>query len=158
MEIFLFIASGILILIGFAGCIVPVLPGTPLSFIGILLLHFTQAVEFSTEQLLAYGGLTLAVEVADYLLPIWFTKKFGGSKWGVRGSTIGLLFGLFFGPVGIILGPVVGAFAGELLSGKSGTIATKSAIGSFIGFLFNVGFKLMVCGYFLYLYVSKIFF
>lgn len=157
MELFLIISSAVLLLVGLSGCIVPVIPGVPLSFLGLVLLHFTDAVEFTTQEFLLYGGITIAVQVADYTLPMWFTKKFGGSKWGVWGSTIGLIVGLFFGPVGIIAGPAVGAFVGELLSGKTGSVATKSAIGSFVGFLFNVGFKLVVCSYFIYLFVSRVF-
>lgn len=156
MELFLIISSAVLLLVGLSGCIIPVIPGVPLSFAGLLLLHFSQAVEFSSQELILYAGLTAAVVVADYILPMWFTKKFGGSKWGVWGSTIGLLVGLFFGPIGIIAGPAIGAFVGELLSGKNGTVATKSAVGSFAGFLFNVGFKLVVCGYFVYLFVSRV--
>lgn len=156
MDIALYIISAILLIIGFVGCIVPVLPGTPLALIGLILLHFTDAIDFTTAQFVTYILLTIVAQVTDYIFPIWFTKKFGGSKWGMWGSTAGLIIGLFFGPIGIIVGPIIGAFVGEVLSGKEFNIAIKAAIGSFIGFLTNTGLKLIVCGYFIWSYFHHI--
>lgn len=158
MEITLFIISGILLIAAFIGCLVPVIPGVPMGFIGLVILHFTETVQFSSSQFILFIVLTIIAQLSDYILPIWFTKKFGGSRWGVVGSTIGLIAGFFFGPIGIILGPIIGAFVGELITGKEGKVAVKASIGSFIGFLCNTGIKLIVCGIFIWTYFKEVFF
>lgn len=157
MDIVLYFISGILLIIGFLGCIIPVLPGTPLALIGLLIIHLTDSVDFTTTEFVLYIALTIIAQITDYLLPIWFTKRFGGSKWGIWGSTIGIIVGFFFGPIGIILGPMIGAFGAELLSGKEGKIALKASWGSFVGFLSNTGLKMIVCGYFIWVFVKHVF-
>ena len=105
----------VLMIIGIIGCLVPVLPGPPLSFIGLLILHFTEFAEFRINLLIILGVIAVVVAIFDYVVPIWGTKKFGGTKYGIRGATVGLLIGLFFGPPGIIIGPFIGAVVGELI-------------------------------------------
>lgn len=142
MDIFLLILGLFLILTGFVGCFIPVLPGPPLSYGGLLLLQATRFGDFSTNVLITFGILTAVVTIIDYFVPIWGTKKFGGSKSGVTGATAGIIIGLFMGPVGIILGPFLGAIAGEMIAGRNSTEALKSGIGSLIGFLVGTGLKL----------------
>ena len=147
MDIALAILSGLLILTGIAGSILPVLPGTPLCWLGLLVLHFTKYADYSTTFLVVSALIMIVVSVLDYFIPMWGTKRLGGSKAGVTGSTIGLIVGLFFGPFGIIFGPFVGAFLGEILANKSEfRAALKSATGSFIGFLLSTGLKLIYGG------------
>ncbi|MDT8401202.1 MAG: DUF456 domain-containing protein [Bacteroidales bacterium] len=131
-----------LVLVGIIGCLVPVLPGPPLSFIGILVLHFTRFAEFRTNTLIILGLIAVIVAVFDYVVPIWGTKKFGGTKYGVRGATVGLLVGLFFGPPGIIIGPFLGAVIGELMYKSDIGYAIKAGFGSLIGFMAGIGLKL----------------
>ena len=88
MEIFLFILSAVLIIVGIIGAVVPALPGPPLGYVGLLLLQLTDKVQFSTSFLVGWGVVTLAVTILDYYLPIWTTKKVGGSKAGINGSII----------------------------------------------------------------------
>ena len=116
MDIFLIVLGAICLLLGLIGCVVPVLPGVPLSYVGLLLLHWTERVQFSWQFLVIWAVITIVIQVLDFVIPAWGTKKFGGSKWGAWGTTIGLLVGLFMGPVGIVAGPFVGAVVGELLS------------------------------------------
>ncbi len=142
MDIFLLILGLILMLTGFVGCFVPVLPGPPLSYGGLLLLQATRFGDFSTNFLVTIGILTAVVTIIDYFVPIWGTKKFGGSKSGVTGATVGIIIGLFMGPVGIILGPFLGAIVGEMIAGRNSSEALKSGIGSLIGFLVGTGLKL----------------
>ena len=156
MDVFLIIVAGILLLVGFAGCILPVIPGVPLSYIGILILHFTDKVQFSTEFLIAWGIITIVIQVLDYYIPIWGTKRFGGSRWGTIGSAIGVVGGLFFGPFGIILGPFVGAVVGELLSGRASKDAVKAGLGSFVGFLVGTVAKLIISGFLIYYYIEAL--
>lgn len=145
---YVLIALGILfILSGIIGCILPVLPGPPLSYIGILLLHFTEHYQFSTNFLILWAVITVVVYGLDYVIPAWGTKKFGGSKRGVWGSIIGLIVGFFFfPPFGIIIGPFVGAVIGEITSGKDTGAALKSGFGSFVGFLTGTILKLIASG------------
>lgn len=132
----------VFLIIGVIGCLVPVLPGPPLSFAGILILHFTSFAEFRTELLIILGIIAIVVAVFDYVVPIWGTKKFGGTKYGIRGATIGLLVGLFFGPPGIIIGPFLGAVIGELIYKDDFRYAIKAGFGSLIGFMAGIGIKL----------------
>ena len=156
MDIFLIITAGLLLLIGFAGVILPLLPGLPLSYVGILVLHFSKAVEFSSEFLIFWAVVVVVVQAVDYFIPIWGTKKFGGTKRGVWGSAIGLVVGLFLGPFGIIVGPFVGAFLGELTANKSSKDALRAAWGSFVGILIGTSLKLIVAGFLIYYYVEAV--
>jgi uncharacterized protein len=143
MADYLLLAGSIsLILLGIIGCLVPVLPGPPLSYAGLLMLHFSKFAEFPQGLLITLAIVALAVTILDYIVPIWGTRKFGGSKYGVRGATVGLVIGLFLGPAGIIFGPFAGAFVGELIFKDDVKYALKAGIGSLLGFLMGVGFKL----------------
>lgn len=156
MDIFLLILASFFILIGFIGCIVPVLPGPPLSYLGLLFIHFTSWVDVSLSSLWWLAFFALFVTVLDYVVPIIGTKKLGGSKYGQWGATIGLLIGLFFSPFGIIIGPFAGAMVGELSYGRTTNEALKSAFGSFVGFLVGTFAKLVVSGAITYVFVSEI--
>jgi uncharacterized protein YqgC (DUF456 family) len=132
----------ILMILGIIGCLLPVLPGPPLSFVGILLLHFSRFAEFSRERLIILAIIAVVVTILDYIVPIWGTRRFGGSKYGVRGATVGLIIGLLLGPAGIIVGPFLGAFVGELIYKDDVNYALKAGFGSLLGFLTGVGLKL----------------
>ncbi|MGQ9620422.1 MAG: DUF456 domain-containing protein [Bacteroidales bacterium] len=143
MVDYLVLAAGIfLMILGLIGCLVPVLPGPPISYAGILLLHFTKFGNFSKGTLIILAAVAIAVTILDYLVPIWGTRKFGGSKYGMRGATVGLIIGLFLGPAGIILGPLIGAIVGELIFKDDIKYAMKAGIGSLLGFLTGIGLKL----------------
>lgn len=156
MDIFLIIAAGILLFIGLLGSVLPVLPGIPLSYLGIISLHLTSIVQFSSRFLIVLGIAVIVVQVLDFIIPIWGTQKTGGSKAGVRGSVIGLLAGFFMGPWGILIGPFVGALFGELLVGKTSQKAIKAALGTFLGLLVGTIFKLMLGGIMIYYYIDAL--
>jgi uncharacterized protein YqgC (DUF456 family) len=156
MEILLIIGGLALIIIGFFGSALPVLPGPPLAWIGYLLLRWTDKVTENPNyesSLWIMLFFVLLVTVLDYVVPVWGTKKWGGSRAGMWGATIGLIIGLFLGPIGIILGPFAGAFVGEFITGKPQREALRAGWGSFLGFLLGVGMKLMVCATLLFLFV-----
>lgn len=157
MDILLYIVALVVILVGIVGCIIPAVPGPPISFLGVLIVHWTASEQFTNDFLWLWGLLVVAVTALDYIVPIWGTKKFGGSKYGTWGSMIGLIIGLFFGPIGIIIGPFLGAFIGELIYGRDQKDAFRSGLGSFIGFLFGTGLKLMVSGFLTYYYFKSMF-
>ena len=146
MEITLLIIAGLCILIGIIGCIIPGLPGVPVAYAGLWIAQVTDRVEFSWQMLLIWGIVTIVVSVLDYVVPAWGTKQFGGTKYGVWGSTIGVFAGLFFGALGVIVGPLVGAILGELIGGKEFREALKAGWGSFIGLLCGTILKLICCG------------
>lgn len=156
METLLIILAFICIAVGIIGSILPVLPGVPLSYIGILLLHFTDKIQFSTQFLIFWAAMVIIVQLLDYYVPIWGTKKFGGSKRGIWGCAIGMVVGIFLGPWGIILGPFVGAIAGELSSGKQTQAAIKAGFGSFMGFILGIVSKLIVGGFLLYYAIGAV--
>lgn len=139
--------SGILILLGFAGVIIPALPGAPLALIGILVFKlFSGDCSFGWEVISLAGLFVILGAILEYVLPVALTKKFGGTKYGVWGSVIGLIVGMFFPPIGFIIGPFFGALIGELAFGKKEmNNALKSAFGSFVGFLLTTGFDLILC-------------
>jgi len=143
MSDYIFLILGIfLLIVGIIGCLVPVLPGPPLSFLGLIMLHITRFGDFSSATLIVLGAITVVVTILDYIVPIWGTKKFGGSKYGTRGATVGLIIGLFLGPVGIVLGPLIGAIIGELIFKDDMRYALRAGFGSLLGFLTGIGLKL----------------
>jgi hypothetical protein len=145
MDVLWIIVGSILMLAGIAGCILPAIPGPPLSFIGLLLLQLTDKRPFTVEFLIIWALVVTAVTVLDYIVPVWGTKRFGGSKLGVWGSTAGLILGLvFLPPLGMILGPFLGAVVGEMISGKEISPALRAGFGSFMGFLAGTVMKLAV--------------
>lgn len=146
MDIFLLVIAFILLLVGIIGCIVPGLPGVPIAYAGLWVAQATERVDFNWQFLLVWGIIVIVISVLDYIVPAWGTKHYGGTKWGVWGSTIGVFVGLFFGAVGVILGPLVGAVLGELLAGKAFPDALKAGWGSFIGILFGTVLKLIASG------------
>lgn len=147
MDYVLIVLGIVLMVVGILGCVLPLLPGPPLSYIGLLLLHFTDKYHFQTNFLVLWGVITTIVYILDLVIPVWGTKKFGGSKRGIWGSTIGLLAGFFFfPPFGIIIGPFVGAVIGELSGGKDSSTALKSGFGSFVGFVTGTVLKLVASG------------
>ena len=143
MDIFLIILGVLCLLAGLAGCFLPVLPGPPVSYVGLLLLHFTDKIHFSTTHLILWAFLVIIVQVMDYVTPMLGTKYSGGGKWG--------------NPWGVLIGPFAGAVIGELFGGKKSAEAFKAGLGAFVGFLFSVVVKVSVCGYFIYSFVAALF-
>ena len=151
MDILLSVIGCLCLLIGLIGCIVPALPGPPVSYLGILFIHWTSYAHFSTAFLVIWAVIAAAVTVLDNFLPIWMTKKFGGSRAATIGSGIGLVAGLFFAPWGIILGPFLGALIGELIHDHADSAkAFKVALSSFASFMLGTGLKLIVSGMLLF--------
>lgn len=145
MDILLFVAGIACLLTGLAGAILP-LPGPPLSFAGLILLHISKFAEFSNTVLYSLGFVTIVIAVLDYYIPIWGTKKFGGTRYGAIGATLGLLVGFFFIPaIGMFVGTFLGALLGELIGGSKIKSALKSAVGSFVGFLTGIVMKVILC-------------
>ncbi len=146
----------ILVLVGIAGSLLPLLPGPPIAYAGVLIQQFRDPTPFTTKFLWIWAGIVVISLVLDYLIPIWGTKKYGGSKYGVWGCTLGFLLAFWMGPWGVVLGPFIGAFAGEMMAGKNSQQSLKAAWGSFIGFLFGSLLKIVLCFLFLYFIIQSI--
>lgn len=158
IDIVLVVIGAILLIAGFLGTFVPVLPGAPLAWLGLLVAKFSSLTDISILALVITGIIAVFVSVADNFLPVIFTKQSGGSKAGTIGSTLGLIVGLFLGPVGIILGPFAGAFIGELIHDNSDTQrAFKAALGAFKGFLAGTGIKMIACAICIWIFIVSIF-
>ena len=138
-------------IIGIAGSILPGLPGTPVSWLGLLILYIwgngTNAAgdEITMKMLIVWAVVVAIVSVVDYVVPMWFTKVTGGSKYAERGALVGLIAGIIFTPIGMILGSFLGSFLFELYYTRKGSAqALKAAIGSFLGFITGTGLKTIV--------------
>lgn len=134
-------------IIGVLGSVLPVLPGPPLSWIGLLLLHLTSIVPRDNTFLIITLLVAIAVLLLDYIIPAVGTKRFGGSKAGMIGTTLGLVVAIFFpvfGIFGIVIWPFIGAIIGELINKSTGKNAMKAAFGSFFGFLASTLLKFIL--------------
>ena len=157
MDIALLFFGLLFMIVGILGSFLPVLPGPPISWIGLLLLYLTKAVPDNWWVLGTTLAIALVVFALDYIIPAMGTKKFGGTKAGMIGTTLGLLVALFFpilGPFGIIIWPFVGALVGELLNKADKKTATKAAFGSFLGFLTGTFLKFVVSIVFFGLFIT----
>lgn len=151
------ILGGVLVIAGIVGCFMPIIPGPPLTFAGMIAYQISSHNPFSVELIVIFGAFTAAVTIFDYFLPSLGARYSGGSKKGTYGSIIGMIAGFFlFPPLGIIIFPFVGAVVGELTDGKKFTKAMKAGFGTFLGFLAGTFIKLLVCGFMLFFYIRAI--
>jgi len=156
MDILLSVIGVLLIIGGLIGSFLPVLPGPITSWFGLLFLYLTDAVPMSYTMLGITLVLALTIFILDYFIPAMGAKRFGGSRYGVIGTTIGLLIGIFFfPPIGIIIGPFLGALTGELLYGTQSKIAVKAAFGALLGLLSSVFIKFIVASSYAFIFAWK---
>lgn len=143
---------------GLIACIIPVIPGPPLAYASLLVLSVARDWQpFSVTFLVVMGIATVLVLVLDYVVPAAGAKKYGATKFGVWGSILGMLIGLFvFPPFGLFIGGFVGAMAGELYAGKGGDDAFRAGLGVFMGNLVSIGIKMALCGIILFFYLKAL--
>ena len=147
----------ILLLIGLIGCIIPALPGPPISFLGLLLLHFFTSYTIDVKTLWLLAAIVSLITFLDYWLQIYGVKKFGGGKKAINGTILGLVLGLLlFPPFGVIIGPFIGAFLGAKMEVKGDTNrAIKIAMGALAGFLGGTVLKFSVSIYITILFIKQ---
>lgn len=158
MDLFYLLVGFLLMWVGIAGSILPVLPGTPISWLGLVVLYLSPSIDFDWLFISITGIVGIGLYILDYLIPAWGTQRFGGSKAGAWGATLGLLIGLIAPiPFGIFLGPILGALIGELIFNKShGPKAVRAAFGSFIGLLASTMVKFLATLLFMALFIYKV--
>ena len=158
MEILILIGIGILLLLGIIGCFIPIIPGPPISYAGLLVFHFLSSYSIDENILWLMAFVVIAVTLFDLWLQIYGVKKFGGTKKAVNGSIIGLILGIFFfPPFGIIIGPFLGAFIGALVEENLDVNrAIKIALGALAGFFAGTILKLSVSVYIIYIVFQAI--
>lgn len=126
-----FVTAG-LMLVGLAGTVVPLVPGTILILAAAVLNHFmVDGVGWPTLAVLT--GLMLLAQLLDVLSGSVGAKWFGATRWGAIGGILGAVVGIFFGLIGLFIGPLIGAVAGELLGGKGILPAGRSGWGTLVG-------------------------
>ncbi|MCQ2596988.1 MAG: DUF456 domain-containing protein [Treponema sp.] len=157
MEIAFLIIAFILMVTGIAGAVVPMIPGPPLAWAGLLLAYFSPYTDYGILLLIITGIVAVIVQILDTIFPALLTKKNNGSKAATIGATIGIIIGLFTGPVGILVGPFLGAFIGEILHNPEDLgNALSVAWGSFIGFICGTGLKLLTVGVFIWILIFNL--
>ncbi len=156
METTIFIIGILLIITGYIGSIIPAIPGPPTAYLALIILLFINEYHIQLSEnnyfvLISLGIATILITILDFYLPVWGTKKFGGTPSGTKGSTIGLIIAILltvlttgFGVFLLVLGPFIGAYLGEKISGNPNEIALKSALGSFLGFISGTLMKLVM--------------
>ena len=157
MELVLVLVALFLMILGILGSFLPVIPGPLTSWVGLLVLHFTEGVELSRTFLMMTLLVAGFIYVLDYIIPAIGTKRFGGSRAGMIGTTFGLIIGLLSPiPFGIIIGPFIGALVGEMIYRNDMNKALKAAFGSFLGFLASTFLKFIVAIIFLGFFIIKL--
>jgi uncharacterized protein YqgC (DUF456 family) len=143
LQLLLWLLAGVLIVLGLAGLILPVLPGIPLMFAGLILMAWAEDfVHVGWITLTLLGVLTLLSYGLDFLATALGAKRFGASPRAVMGAAVGAVAGLFFGLPGILLGPFVGAVLGEFSRKATLRQATQAGVGATLGLLFGALLKL----------------
>lgn len=145
MEYFILSIAIVFTLVGVIGSVLPALPGLPFNYIALLMLQYYYK-PFSTTFLVVMAVAVMIIMVLDYFLPIWTAKKFGATKQGIWGSMIGMIAGIIFTPIGMLLGMFAGAVIGDMMAGKESKDALKSGVATFFGTLLSIGIKLICAG------------
>jgi uncharacterized protein YqgC (DUF456 family) len=155
LETIAIVIGSIFVLVGIAGCVLPILPGPVLIFLGLLILALLKDFfpPLTPTLMIVMAILTVIVTIGDYMIPLWGAKKYGTSKWGIWGSVAGMAIGLLFSPFGMLLGAVIGAVAVEWLVQKEKGKAFKAGWGIIVGSLLGAVLKLGVSGMMVYYFI-----
>ncbi len=156
MDIFFIITGLILCIVGLIGSFFPIIPGPITSWIGLVFLHFTTFVPLEIYFLLGTFMIAISIFILDLIIPIIGLKKFGGTRGGQIGAIIGLVIGFFFGPIGLLAGPFLGALSGEIINKSKINIAIKASFGTLLGFIVGASMKFIISFIFLLAFFQKL--
>mgnify|MGYP001167565141 FL=1 len=156
MDIFFIITGLILCIVGLIGSFFPIIPGPITSWIGLVFLHFTSFVPLEIYFLLGTFMIAISIFILDLIIPIIGLKKFGGTRGGQIGAIIGLVIGFFFGPIGLLAGPFLGALSGEIINKSKINIAIKASFGTLLGFIVGASMKFIISFIFLLAFFQKL--
>lgn len=157
METILITLGAICIIVGIIGAFVPIMPGLPISYAGLLFLQLTDPTPFSAKFMVLWAVIVIIIMSVESLIPAYTTKRFGGSPYGITGAILGLIAGVFlFPPLGILLFPLLGAFIGEIIAGKKIDLALRSAMGAFVGFLAGTLLKVVTALVIAYYFIIQL--
>lgn len=159
MTIFIAVISILLILIGLIGIVIPILPGSVLIFLGVLLFGlFTDSIAIST--IIILGILIVALSIINYAIGLWGIRKLGASRWGIWGGIMGIIVGLIFSPFGLVsifLCPILGTIIGEFVGGKKLLESAKISLGHLIGYFLALILEFTLASYMIYLFIKALF-
>jgi len=155
-DVFIFFIAFTLLVLGFVGAILPIIPGPILTYLGLLFLHLFTELNFSNTELVLYAIVAMLVFLSDYILQFIGVKKFGGGNYSIYGTIIGVIAGLFFPPIGLIIGPFIGAFTGALMDNKKNNEAMVIAFGALVGFIFGTFIKILYSLAIIYIVIDKL--
>ena len=157
MDLLLIIISTVLIILGIIGSFMPILPGPLTSWLGLFILNLISSVEIDNTLLIITFIIATTIFILDSLIPIYGSKYFGATKYGIIGASIGLVIGIIAPiPFGILIGPILGALIGELLFNNDLRKSIKSSIGVLIGFVASSLIKFVISIVYLMIYLVQL--
>ncbi|MBC8305884.1 MAG: DUF456 domain-containing protein [Pelagibacterales bacterium] len=157
MDPLLIIISAVLIISGIIGSFMPILPGPLTSWFGLFILNLISSVEIDSTLLIITFIIAITIFILDSLIPIYGSKYFGATKYGIIGASIGLVIGIITPiPFGILIGPILGALIGELLFNNDLKKSIKSSIGVLIGFVASSFIKFVTSIVYLMIYIIQL--
>ncbi len=152
-----YVIAGVLIVVGLLGTILPVLPGLPVMFAGMLLAAWAGDFRHIGGGTLTALGLLVLLSIAvDLMASLFGAKRSGASKKGMWGAGLGGFAGIFFGLPGLVAGPFLGASLGEMAHGRAWRDASKIGLGTWLGLLLGALLKLMLAFWMLALFALAI--
>ncbi len=156
MDIIWIILGGLFLVGGIVGSVLPIIPGPPVAFLGIVFTQLSDRINIEGKWMWILGIAAVVITIIDFIIPSYFTKRYGAHRISTILSIVGMMIGLFFfPPLGLIIGPFIGAFVGELLAGRVWKQGVKSAWATFIGFVFGTMLKLIYASYCIFVAISN---
>ena len=157
MDLLLIIISAVLIISGIIGSFMPILPGPLTSWFGLFILNLISSIEIDSTLLIITFIIAITIFILDSLIPIYGSKYFGATKYGIIGASTGLVIGIISPiPFGILIGPILGALIGELLFNNDLKKSIKSSIGVLIGFVASSFIKFVTSIVYLMIYIIQL--
>lgn len=145
VSIVLWVSALLLTVAGVAGLVLPMLPGAPMVFAGLLAAAWAEDFAYvGWRTLTVLGVMALFTYVLDFAATAFGAERFGASGYAIAGAAVGAIGGIFFGLLGVLVGPFVGAVIGELITRRNLTAAGRAGLGATLGLALGAAAKLAV--------------